>query len=347
MTGKSKKDLQQENSKLKEELSDIRLKHESLLQNFETLKKNSETRRKTFKCNKCDNSFESMVDLKAHKDTHGKSGEKFECDMCGKVVNEEWKMCAHRKIHEKFDCTVCGKHFKYLDTKLKHTKIAHENLQIFCHFFNNEKLCPFSKDCIFLHKDAPNCKYGSKCERIYCMFKHEYLENENSEEHSNVEDEKREEHATVEDENLDDIANVEDENTVELISIASSHNPEEIEKSVNDHETTASVTNEAIEVNVIIEAGRDNESIEIENNFDIVNIENDIELSNPPESESVETVKKVKMRKCLMCDFEAATGSDIKIHKQSAHNWCSICFSNFKNHEILKKHTEDNHTVNK
>ena len=48
MTGKSKKDLQTENSKLKEELSDITLKHESLLKNFEILQKNNESRKENF-----------------------------------------------------------------------------------------------------------------------------------------------------------------------------------------------------------------------------------------------------------------------------------------------------------
>ena len=34
------------------------------------------------------------------------------------------------------------------------------------------KTCPFDKECVFLHEDADNCKYGESCERILCMFKH-------------------------------------------------------------------------------------------------------------------------------------------------------------------------------
>ena len=139
------------------------------------------------------------------------------------------------------------------------------------------------------------------------MFKHEYVENRD--EHANIEDENRDEHANVECENMDEHPNVEDENIIELISIVS--NPEENVNIVNDHDTTATVTNEAIEVNVIIATGRENESSVIENNDDIINVENVIEKRNLLESELVEKVNKVKMRKCLMCDFEAATGSEI------------------------------------
>ena len=38
------------------------------------------------------------------------------------------------------------------------------------------KTCSFNEDCVFLHEDADKCRYGAKCEREYCMFKHEYLE---------------------------------------------------------------------------------------------------------------------------------------------------------------------------
>ena len=53
----------------------------------------------------------------------------------------------------------------------------------------------------------------------------------------------------------------------------------------------------------------------------------------------------LKRRKCLMCDYEATTGSEIRNHKQLTHNWCCLCFSNYKSQEILKKHIEDKHKV--
>ena len=105
---------------------------------------------------------------------------------------------------------------------------------------------------------------------------------------------------------------------------------------VNEDEIEIVIDEQAIEVNVIVEAGREDEASEIMKSVEIINIENGIEVAN---------VKKVKMRKCLICDFEANTGYDIKKHKESVHNWCSVCFSNFKNQDILKKHNEDKHKV--
>ena len=39
---------------------------------------------------------------------------------------------------------------------------------------NFKKTCPYSDQCFFLHEDAQNCKYGKQCERLFCMFKHEF-----------------------------------------------------------------------------------------------------------------------------------------------------------------------------
>ena len=52
-------------------------------------------------------------------------------------------------------------------------QISHENFNIYCHFFTDEKTCPYDVECVFLHEDSAKCKYGDACERLYCMFKHE------------------------------------------------------------------------------------------------------------------------------------------------------------------------------
>ena len=165
MTGKPKKDLQVENCKLKEEVSDLKIKHETHQENFDIFQKKTES---NYKCNKCERSEET---IHAHKETHGMSNEKLQCDVCGKVVDEEWKMSAHRKIHADFECSVCEKTFKCQEIKRKHMKIAHEDSKLFCHFFNNNKTCTYSKDCILLHQDSPICKYGEKSERMLCMLR--------------------------------------------------------------------------------------------------------------------------------------------------------------------------------
>ena len=54
----------------------------------------------------------------------------------------------------------------------KHKKIAHGTSKIYCHFFNNNEECPFEENCIFLHEDSEQCKYGEQCDRMNCMYKH-------------------------------------------------------------------------------------------------------------------------------------------------------------------------------
>jgi hypothetical protein len=70
----------------------------------------------------------------------------YPCSECEKEFDEEWKMCAHKKNHEK--------------------------MKIYCHFFNYKKICPYDKECIFLHEDSDVCRYDMLCERNYFMYKH-------------------------------------------------------------------------------------------------------------------------------------------------------------------------------
>ena len=50
--------------------------------------------------------------------------------------------------HEQVECDECDKH---------------ENLKLYCHFHNNNKVCP--------HEGF--CKYMENCVREYCMYKYE------------------------------------------------------------------------------------------------------------------------------------------------------------------------------
>ena len=69
-------------------------------------------------------------------------------------------------------CEKCEKSFANSDIQKKHVLITPENVKLYCHFFNNEKTCPFADKCIFLHKDSKFCRYDEMCERDLCMFKH-------------------------------------------------------------------------------------------------------------------------------------------------------------------------------
>ena len=88
------------------------------------------------------------------------------------------------KTHNNYNCGQCEKSFKNVELLNKHSKITHENLKIYCHYYNNSKTCPFKEECLFLHVEAPICKYGKLCERMLCMFKHVP---ETDEEHGDVE----------------------------------------------------------------------------------------------------------------------------------------------------------------
>ena len=179
---KSKKELQAENVALKEEFSDVTVKFTKLYEKYEVLQKqsNKEDRREEiiFKCDVCDLVFGNLSELRKHKNLH-KGVEKFGCCVCCQEFDEEWKMEAHKKKHKLFACDQCGKQFKVMDIMEKHKKIVHEKCQLYCHYFNNMKVCPFDKECIFLHEDADKCRYGESFDIIQCMFKHENVVSEN------------------------------------------------------------------------------------------------------------------------------------------------------------------------
>ena len=50
-------------------------------------------------------------------------------------------------------------------------------LSIFCHYHNNYQSCQFKeitgRQCHFLHKRSPKCKFGVACNRRKCMYQHD------------------------------------------------------------------------------------------------------------------------------------------------------------------------------
>ena len=170
MTGKTKKELQTENNILKKELSELKISHAQL----------SEKATSNFECNKCDKSSVGKAKVTKPLGDHVNLNLHFKCDLCEHIFSEKWKMEAHMKTCKTSRCELCYKTFKYEDLKKKHTLITHEGFKMYCHFFNNGKTCPYDQDCVFLHEHSTICKYGPVCERLYCMFKHKNVfENEN------------------------------------------------------------------------------------------------------------------------------------------------------------------------
>ena len=52
-----------------------------------------------------------------------------------------------------FICDECDKTFKKEETLEKHVQASHEEITLFCNYFNNEKDCPFEEEFISFMKN--------------------------------------------------------------------------------------------------------------------------------------------------------------------------------------------------
>ena len=56
----------------------------------------------------------------------------------------------------KWECDECDKVFEYYANLEKHVD---EDVELYCHYYNNDKECPYGDECIFMHDESENCKY--------------------------------------------------------------------------------------------------------------------------------------------------------------------------------------------
>ena len=189
----SQKDLEAEFKHLATEFKELKELTEKLFKKYETLENKYEKCLKnkanpSFICRLCDQECDSVKDLQEHKiEQHSTDGE-FKCDECEKLFNSKNQLEKHEKIHEKFECEYCDKIFNYEGVLERHIEAVHTDSIIFCHYYNNDKDCPFGDVCIFEHDEAENCKYGKACERRMCMYSHTDEEDENESDEDNVND---------------------------------------------------------------------------------------------------------------------------------------------------------------
>ena len=185
------KKLSDEVEKLKDDLKDsmkevdiLKLKVSELADSLETIKKDKidDTRRRDesliVECRKCHKTFFTDDDLKQHeRANHGNNQAK--CQTCGKEFPKNSDLEVHIEIEhsetKKFNCNDCDMTF-VLEWRLKKHRTNHtqnkENVR-YCHFYNNEKSCPFAKlGCMFKHENAPKCRYMGMCSNKMCQFKH-------------------------------------------------------------------------------------------------------------------------------------------------------------------------------
>ena len=79
---------------------------------------NQSNHNKLIKCKSCDKTFENNCDLELHINENHDSAEHLECVKCGKRFVLEWRLKKHQEIH------------------------TNKNIRK-CHYFNNQKCCPF------------------------------------------------------------------------------------------------------------------------------------------------------------------------------------------------------------
>ena len=103
------------------------------------------------KCKKCETTFERNSDLEVHITNNHEGTDQHSCDICGKTFVLKWRL-------------------------KKHTDGHNNKSQKYCHYYNNDKSCPYEEiGCKFQHQISEKCVFGQKCKNKLCQFKHEVL----------------------------------------------------------------------------------------------------------------------------------------------------------------------------
>ena len=99
-------------------------------------------------CKLCDETFKENCDLEEHINLHHGSTEKFDCKDCGKTFVLKWRLQKHEENH--------------INSNIKK-----------CHYFNNNKDCPYEKiGCMFAHSPSEMCIHGKSCKNLLCSYQH-------------------------------------------------------------------------------------------------------------------------------------------------------------------------------
>ena len=174
--------FEEEIENVKEELTDVKTKLRNAEQKLESVKiKGVSEESNILNCRVCDKLFDTRASLKLHlKDEHI---QKAKCTMCEELFDRNCDMENHiRNIHESFetyDCDKCEKTF-VLEWRLRKHREGHDRILKKCHYFNNQKSCPYENvGCMFDHAFSGSCKYGKKCTNKMCPFQHDHGTTEN------------------------------------------------------------------------------------------------------------------------------------------------------------------------
>ena len=94
------------------------------------------------------------------------------------------------KIDKQEKCDDCGKVF-YFKWRLKKHKEMHTDKNVKkCHYFNNDKICPYEEiGCKFQHVESLECIFKKKCTFQLCQYRHTNKSNEQSNDNSQLTEE--------------------------------------------------------------------------------------------------------------------------------------------------------------
>ena len=117
-------------------------------------------------CKLCEKSFEKFIDLENPIQICHENHHVFECDKCEKGFILKWRLKKHMRLH------------------------AETNIKT-CHYFNNNRNCPYEKrGCKFRHSVSKICELMSKCTRSLCPYRHEDIKTTRNDTNDTVEDSK-------------------------------------------------------------------------------------------------------------------------------------------------------------
>ena len=163
-------EVSEEESKTK---IDMLIKHtkENVTKILETVMNSKES----FKCRECEEIYSKKGDLRLHvKECHAIT---FKCKICDGTFDLRWKLENHLKeeheTRKEFKCDICSKEFVMKWRLNRHVR-AHSDIdQKFCHYYNNEKNCPYEEvGCKFQHEQSEMCNSGRMCKSYLCQFRH-------------------------------------------------------------------------------------------------------------------------------------------------------------------------------
>ena len=86
------------------------------------------------------------------------------------------------------------------------------------------------------------------------------------------------------------------------------------------------------------------ENNEVSDNINIVIVNDKLDVMDETnEKVLLDKAHYVNEYKCLTCGFKTNSKEDIKKHKLSVHNLCSVCFSSFSNQDKLNNNISKQH----